>query len=921
MAQRSSDTSMPKTYDAKGVEARWYAEWLERGYFRADPARARDEGREPFCIVLPPPNVTGALHIGHALDHTLQDVIVRRRRMQGYETLWLPGTDHAGIATQVVVERHLRSQGVEDPRSLGREAFVERVWEWKEQYGNRIVEQMQGLGNSCDWSRLRFTMDEGLSRAVRVAFLRMYEQGLIYRGERIINWCPTDQTALSDSELEHEEVEGELITFRYPLSDESGHVDVATTRIETMLGDTGIAVHPDDERYRGLVGKSVRHPFSGQDLPIVADTAVDPEFGTGAVKVTPAHDPTDFEIAERTGLPRLNILNPDGTISEAAPGEFRGLTRYEARRRVHDALQDKGLIVTEERPYVHAVAHCYRCGSEIEPWLSGKQWFVAVDRLKGPAREAAESGRVRFFPPRWLGPYTAWLDNLRDWNISRQLWWGHRIPVWYCENGHEFAAITDPDACADCGSRQIEQDPDVLDTWFSSQLWPFSTLGWPEETDDLKAFYPTSVLVTGYEILYLWVARMIMSGLFLVPEGATRTGDTVPFAHVLIHGLVRDELSRKMSKSLGNVIDPLDVIESFGADALRFALARVASPAQQNYPMGMRDAEAGRNFANKIWNAARLLLEAAEGAGAPQSVVAELPAGRSLSLFERWLLSRHEACRAEVDQAMEEYRFDDAALALHRFLWSEYCDWGLEMAKPSLYEGTPEDRRRTWSVLAWILERTLRLLHPIMPFVTEEVWQRFGGGESVVVAPWPEGHPEHRDEDAERRFSFVEDVVTSLRRFRSDHNVPASRTLTARIGAEGERREALESLAGEVRRLARLETLEMASEPGALESSGSARLVVQGTELMVPLAGVLDPSVECERIRRRLLDLDGDTVRAERKLANEAFVSKAAADVVEGERRKLERLKEERAALEAQLSELGCTDEVTTQPAESPAER
>jgi valyl-tRNA synthetase len=899
---------MPTVYDATGVESRWYAEWVDRGYFRADPTRVSNE-RPPFCIVLPPPNITGVLHIGHALDHTLQDVIIRRRRMQGYEALWLPGTDHAGIGTEVVVKRHLRSEGVEDHRSLGRDAFVERVWEWKEQYGNRIVEQMQKLGNSCDWSRLRFTMDDVLSRAVRVAFVRMYQDGLIYRGERIINWCPKDQTALSDSEVEHEEVEGELITFRYPLSDGSGHVDVATTRIETMLGDTGIAVHPDDERYRAMVGKTVRHPFTDRDLPIVADSAVDPGFGTGAVKVTPAHDPTDFEIAERAGLDRVNILDADATISDAAPEQFRGLDRFEARGRVLHALKERGLVVKEERPYLHSVGHCYRCGSEIEPWLSGKQWFVAVGRLTGPAKEAVTSGRVRFFPERWASSYSAWLDNLRDWNISRQLWWGHRIPVWYCRGGHEFASIEDPDACTECGSPDIEQDPDVLDTWFSSQLWPFSTLGWPEETGDLRTFYPTSVLVTGYEILYLWVARMIMSGLYLVSPQSTRTGDSIPFAHVLIHGLVRDERNRKMSKSLGNVIDPLDVIDRYGADALRFALVRLASPEQQNYPMGIRDAEAGRNFANKIWNAARLVLDAMpEGGGF------ELPRSGPTSLLERWLLTRHETCRAEVDEAIEEYRFDDAGVALHRFLWSEYCDWGLEMAKPTLYEGTDEERRRTWAVLAWVLERTLRLLHPIMPFVTEEIWQRFGGGDSIVVATWPEARPEHRDEDSERRFSFVEELVTSLRRFRSDHDVPASRALTATVSVGGDHREALEALAGEVRRLARLERLDVTQE--SLDPAGAARLVVQGAEVLVPLAGVLDPAVECDRIRRRLLDLDGDAVRVEQKLANEGFLANAPADVVEAQRRKLTGLKEERAALSAQLAELGCADETTGSPDE-----
>ena len=877
---------MAPAYEPAEVEKRRYAEWIDRGYFGAAPT----PDRKPFCIVLPPPNVTGALHMGHALDHTLQDVIVRRRRMQGFEALWLPGTDHAGIATQVVVERHLREQGVEDPRSIGRAAFVEKVWEWKERYGNRIVEQMKALGNSCDWDRLRFTMDEGLSRAVRVAFVRLYEDGLIYRGERVINWCPTDQTALSDSELEHRDVEGELITFRYPLSDGTGHVDVATTRVETMLGDTGVAVHPDDERYRTRAGKAVRHPFSGEDLPIVADQAVDPAFGTGAVKVTPAHDPTDFDIAERTGLPRRNVLNADATISDAAPEPFRGLDRYEARARVLEALRERGLVVAEERPYVHGVGHCYRCGSEIEPWLSGQQWFVAVDRLKGPAKRAAEDRRIRFFPERWLKAYTTWLDNLRDWNISRQLWWGHRIPVWYCQNGHEFAAVEDPEACPECGSAGIEQDPDVLDTWFSSQLWPFSTLGWPDHTPDLGFFYPTSVLVTGYEILYLWVARMIMSGMYLV-------GD-VPFRHVLIHGLVRDERNRKMSKSLGNVIDPLDVIERYGADALRFALVRTASPDQQNYPMGMRDAEAGRHFANKIWNAARLVLGASE-ASSPA-----LPEEDRRSPVERWLLSRHEACRAEVDEAMEAYRFEAAAQSIHRFLWSEFCDWGLEMEKPRLYEGEPDQRAAASGVLAWVLERTLRLLHPIMPFVTEEIWQRFDLGDSIVIADWPEPHPEHRDEDEERRFGFAEGLVAAVRSFRSGHGLGPGTPLTVRVRTDGDRAEVLRSLDEEIRRVARIGTLQ--SVTGEPDRSGHARLVVEGAEVLIPLAGVLDAAGECARIRTRLGGIGADAERAKRKLDNPGFVSKAPAEVVEKERARLGALEEERLVLEAQLVELGC---------------
>jgi valyl-tRNA synthetase len=878
--------AMATAYDPSGVEERWYSTWVERGYFRAGPT----DGKEPFCIVMPPPNVTGELHMGHAFEHTLQDAIIRRKRMQGFEALWLPGTDHAGIGTERLVRQQLQEERI-DPRVLGRDGFVERVWRWKDEYGNRIVEQMQRLGNSCDWDRLRFTMDEGLRHAVRVAFVRLYEDGLIYRGERIINWCPTDRTALSDSEVEHEEVAGELVTFRYALSDGSGHVDVTTTRIETMLADTGVAVHPDDDRYRDFVGRTVRHPFTGQDLPIVADEAVDRDFGTGAVKVTPAHDPTDFEIAERAGLPRINMLEADGALSDAVPEEFRGLDRYEARKRVLDALDARGLVVGRERPYVHVVGHCYRCGSEIEPWLSGEQWFVAVDRLKRPAKEAAVDGRIGFIPERWLGAYTAWLDNLRDWNISRQLWWGHRIPVWYCPNGHLFASVEDPDACRECGAPDIEQDPDVMDTWFSSQLWPFSTLGWPDRTEDLEFFYPTSVLVSGYEILYLWVARMIMSGMYLAGE--------IPFRHVLIHGLVRDERNRKMSKSLGNVIDPLDVIDRYGADALRYSLARLASPEQQNIPFGMRDVDAGRHFANKVWNAARLVLGAQESSGPPA-----LPPSDRRTPVERWILSRHEACREEVDEAFEEFRFDDAARALHRFLWSELADWALEMAKPRLYEGSSEEREAATEVLAWVLERTLRLLHPIMPFITEEVWQRFGIGDSIVISEWPEPHPDLRDRDAERTFSFAEDLVLAVRSFRSGHGLTPGTALTVRVRAVGDQRDVLVTLDQEIRRVARIERLEPIEGDG--DASGHARLMVQGAEVLIPLAGVLDPAAECARLRKRLGGIAAGAERAARKLDDRGFIEKAPADVVEKERAKLVSLEGERAVLEAQLVELGC---------------
>jgi valyl-tRNA synthetase len=864
-------SDMPKAYDPSSVEERWYEEWVRRGYFRATPSE-----RKPFCIVLPPPNVTGALHMGHALDHTLQDAIIRRKRMQGFEALWLPGTDHAGIGTEVLVKRQLTEEGV-DPQELGRDGFVERVWQWKERYGDTIVEQMKKLGESCDWDRLRFTMDQGLQRAVRVAFVRLYEDGLIYRGERIINWCPTDHTALSDSELEHREVDGELVTFRYPLSEGDGHVDVATTRAETMLGDTGVAVHPDDDRYRDVVGKTVRHPFSGDDLPIVADEAVDPGFGTGAVKVTPAHDPVDFEIAERAGLPRKNILDADAIISEEAPDAFRGLDRYQARVHVREALAQLGLIVHEERPYRHPVGHCYRCGSEVEPWLSGEQWFVAVNRLTGPAGEAAEEGRIRFFPERWRGPYTSWLDNLKDWNISRQLWWGHRIPVWYCANGHEFAALEDPTGCPECGTGDLEQDPDVLDTWFSSQLWPFSTLGWPDETPDLAFFYPTSVLVTGYEILYLWVARMVMSGLYLV-------GD-IPFEHVLIHGLVRDEQNRKMSKSLGNVIDPLDMIERHGADALRFALARMAGPDQQNIPFGARDVESARHFANKIWNAARLVLSRHPG-GPPA-----LPPEDRRTVIDRWILSRHETCRAEVDAALEAYRFDEAARALHSFLWSEYCDWGLEMEKPRLYQDGDEGRPAA-AVLGWVLERTLRLLHPIMPFVTEEIWQRFEAGDSIVIADWPEPHLEHRDEDADAAFGAWIGAMESAR-----SSLPAiEKGIAYRAVLDSQLRELVESQAELAGILTKTRVRFLDEEKGLVVQfeRDPERIAAHGE----------DPEAFRRRQGKRLEEIRQRLAKEEAKLDNEAFLQKAPPHAVERARAKLDDLKKEESRLADQLAGL-----------------
>ena len=877
-----STSEMSTQYDHAEVEPRWAEAWVERGYFRAEV----DTDREPYCIVIPPPNVTGRLHVGHALGRTIEDTLIRRARMQGKAVLWLFGMDHAGIATQVVVERALRQEGV-DRRDLGREAFIERVWEWKEKYGGEIVGQIKRMGASCDWSRERFTMDEGLSRAVREAFVRWYEDGLIYRGERLVNWCPTDQTGLSDSEVEHQDVEGELVTFRYPLTDGSGYVDVATTRVETMLGDTGIAVHPGDERYRTLVGSTVRHPFDGRDILIVADEAVDPSFGTGAVKVTPAHDPNDFEIAQRARLPLINIFRADATVNENAAEEFYGLGRYDARLAVREALAKLDLLIEEERPYVHAVGHCYRCHSEIEPWISGLQWFVAVDRLKEPAKQAAIDGRVRFAPERWQKAFVSWLDNLRDWNVSRQLWWGHRIPAWYCTDGHVTVVREDPDACSTCGSAQIEQDSDVLDTWFSSQLWPFSTLGWPDDTEDLRFFYPNAVLVTGYEILYLWVARMIMSGLSLM-------GD-VPFRDTVIHGLVRDGHGRKMSKSLGNVIDPIEMIDRYGADALRFSLARSATGGQQDIPLSAEAIEGGRNFANKIWNAARLVLGAFPG-GEPT-----LPPKDRLTLTDRWLLSRHETCLTEVDAHLDLYQFADAAQTIYRFIWSEYCDWGLEMQKGRL-DGSEQDRDDAAQVLAWVLERTLRILHPTMPFISEEIWQRFGLGESIAIASWPASSPEDADLDAETSFGVVQEIVSAVRQFRSMHGISPKERFEAWAGVPPGVRGAVEGLSERIERLAGTSPLHVVDATEGKHAGWMSLPLAEGFISVPP--GLFDMQAEISRLSKQRADMIEQLDRTTAKLGNEGFLSKASPEVVEMERHKSGRLAGQLAEVDAALAEL-----------------
>jgi valyl-tRNA synthetase len=875
---------LPKTYDPKAVEGPTYKRWLEMGAFRADAASRRPH----FSIALPPPNVTGSLHIGHALDHTYQDYLARMHRMRGDEVLWLPGMDHAGIATQNVVERELAKQG-KTRFDLGREAFVERVWAWKAESGGRILGQMQRLGDSVDWSRERFTMDEGLSRAVREVFVSLYEQGLVYRGQRIINWCPRCLTALSDIEVEHEEVPGELTYLRYPLADGSGSLVVATSRAETMLGDTGVAVHPDDPRYRDFIGKTVRLPLVGREIPVVADAAVDREFGTGAVKVTPAHDPNDYEIGQRHGLEAVNILTEEGVVNSAG-GRFEGLDRYAARDAVKQALAAEGLLekVTEAP---HAVGHCYRCKTEVEPQLS-LQWFVATEPLAAKAMDAVRSGETRFEPARYARTFFAWMEGIRDWCVSRQLWWGHRIPAWYCPDGHVTVSRQDPGACGECGAAELHQDEDVLDTWFSSGLWPFSTLGWPDATEDLRAFYPTSVLVTGYDIIFFWVARMMMFGCHFQPPA--------PFRVVAIHGMVRDAQGKKMSKSFGNVIDPLELMDRYGTDALRFALIRGANPGS-DVPLATEWVEGARNFANKLWNLGRFVLSSVPEGTKPE----DLPAAGQRALGDRWLLSRLERTRAAVTAAYDAYDPAEAARLLHSFAWSELADWAVELAKPRLAAGG-EDARGAGAVLAYALDVTVRLLHPVMPFVTEELGRALRDVDTITLGPWPAERPDDLDEAAEADMAQVQEVIAAVRRFRAEHGVPPSRRPRLVIVPAGDRQAGLLRAEGDsVRRLARLEAIEVGPPPA--DGEPTAKVLAGGAELHLPLAGLLDLDEELARLERERDALDAEARRAESKLANADFVAKAPPAVVAKARARLSEVEAARAKVVQRIQEVTAT--------------
>ena len=872
--------ALPKTWEPGAVETGIYQGWVDAGYFTADATSAKP----PYSIVLPPPNVTGSLHMGHALDHTLMDALTRRKRMQGYEVLWLPGMDHAGIATQSLVEKQLAAKST-SKEDLGRDRFIEQVWEWKQQSGGTIGDQMRRLGDGVDWSRDRFTMDEGLSRAVRTIFKRLYDAGLIYQAERLVNWSPVLQTAISDLEVKYEEVEGELVSFRYgSLDDSAPHIVVATTRIETMLGDTAIAVHPDDDRYRHLVGTTLPHPFQDREIVVVADGHVDPEFGTGAVKVTPAHDPNDFEIGIRHNLAMPSIMDERGRIA-GTETQFDGLDRFEARVQVREALAGQGRIVAEKRPYLHSVGHSERSGEPIEPRLS-LQWWVKVAALAKSAGDAVRGGDIVIHPkslePRWFD----WVDDMHDWCISRQLWWGHRIPIWHGPDGQRVCV--GPDETPPEG---WEQDPDVLDTWFSSALWPFSTMGWPDRTPDLEKFYPTSVLVTGYDILFFWVARMVMFGTFISDDDAItgngRRGPQVPFTNVFLHGLIRDEHGRKMSKSRGNGIDPLDWVELFGADALRFTLARGASPGG-DLSIGEDHARASRNFATKLFNATRFALM---NGAAP----APLPTLDELTDADRWILGRAEEVRAEVDAALDVYEFSRACESLYHFAWDEFCDWYLELAKVQLGEG----RDHTTAVLAAVLDTVLKLLHPVMPFVTEVLWQALTGGESVVIADWPQPSGVELDSVAARRIADMQKLVTEVRRFRSDQGLADRQKVPARLGGVDEA-----GLAGQVAAVTALAWLTDAGADFSATAQVEVRLSAGTVAVELDTSSTVDVAAERRRLEKDLAAAQKEIVATAAKLGNEAFLAKAPADVVDKIRDRQKLAHEESDRITARLAAL-----------------
>ena len=868
---------LDKTYQPSAFESKLYETWMKKGYFTPKA----EIGKPYFSMVTPPPNITGQLHLGHGLDNAIQDTLVRFKRMQGYNTLWLPGTDHASIATEVKIVEALKAEGI-DKRELGREKFLERAWQWKEKYGGRIVEQLKKLGSSCDWSRLAFTMDEQCSRSVRKQFVSMYKKGLIYRGSRIINWCPVCQTALSDAEVEYSEQDGNFWHYGYTTPDGKTTVTFATTRPETMLGDTAVAVNPNDKRYAHLVGKTVVVPFVNREIPVIADEYVDMEFGTGVVKITPAHDPNDFEVGVRHNLPVIRVMNDDGTMNENA-GEFAGLDRYEARKRIVAKLKEMGILQKVE-PHKHNVGSCYRCHTTVEPIVS-KQWFVKMQPLAEPAIEAVKNGDVNFHPDRFEKTYFNWMENIRDWCISRQLWWGHRIPVWYCEDcGAEICEETDPTACKNCGSHHLHQDEDVLDTWFSSALWPFSTLGHATNGDDFKAFFPTTVLSCGYDIIFFWVARMIFSSLYT-------TGKS-PFHDVLMHGIVRDEQGRKMSKSLGNGVDPVEFIDQYGADTLRFALINgVANGSDIRFSSDK--IEGTRNFMNKIWNASRFVLMNVEGKQLHDVKKC------SLSLADKWILTKLNDTIKQVTELMEKFELGMAAQCLYDFVWSEFCDWYIEFTKPVLYGTDEQARTNTLSVLAYVLEQILKLLHPFVPFITEKIYQEMPTHRgSIMTKKFPKAQ-KALDYKAECQLvEELKELISKIRNIRSEYGVVPSKRIRLYVTANDER---IAECSVYLAKLCGLEEVVYATAPS---SEKTVKAVGAAATCEVPLGDLVDKDKEIERLNKELENVTNEIARAEGKLNNQGFLAKAPSQLVESEKAKLMKFRELKAQLDARLEEL-----------------
>ncbi len=860
--------SLSKSYESSKIEKKWIREWEEKNTFRADP----NKGGEPYCIVIPPPNVTGTLHMGHALNITLQDILCRYRRQKGFNVLWVPGTDHAGIATQNVVEKALAREGL-SRHDLGRERFIERVWKWKEEYGGKILNQIKALGASVDWSRLRFTMDEGLSRAVREVFVRLYKEGLIYKGDYMINWCPRCHTALADLEVEHEEKKGKLYYIKYPLKDGEGAVVVATTRPETMLGDTAVAVNPADERYGSLIGKRLKLPLTSRIIPIIGDEYVDMEFGTGCLKVTPGHDPNDFELGRKHGLELIKVIDEDGCMTPEAGDRYRGMDRFECRKKVVEDLKAHGLLEKIEE-MEHKVGHCYRCKTIIEPLVS-KQWFVKAAPLAREAKKAVEEGRTRFFPEMWTKTYFEWLDNIRDWCISRQIWWGHRIPAWTCEECGEVSVSTsDLERCPKCDSTHILQEEDVLDTWFSSALWPFSTLGWPSATKELKFYYPTSTLVTGFDIIFFWVARMMMMGLHFMGE--------VPFKDVYIHALVRDEQGRKMSKSLGNVIDPLIMIERYGADSLRFTLTAFAAMGR-DIKLSEARIEGYKHFINKIWNAGRFVFMNLEEDNIGKKITKE-----ELSFAHQYILHALEGLKRDVERALEGYYFNEAAQRLYSFFWHTYCDWYLEMIKIELYSEDNSLKARAQNCLHHTFSTLLILLHPFIPFITQELWNSLPGvGEKDLSRiPYPQENPGFEDASLEEKMEFFQNVVVGVRNIRSEFEMNPGQRLSLIGVCRGEEKTFLEQNRDVIVSLARLKGITLQEEENNIPRA-SASYVVGKSEFYVPLEGLIDFKKELQRLEKQLSKLEKEINKTQAKLSNPSFLERAPREIVEKEREKL----------------------------------